>query len=244
MKNLTNYTDWYANTSNLYYLVMDIIQHYYPNFYIGGNLILNSTFHSAYSNRQLDVLQALCQVKRDELDFNRVNKIFIKACCDGHLDVVNLLYETFNEMNLDINRAFFRACCRDNMYVAQLLHQLEPETTSFLATSNFFLAICQMNKLSVVKFLYTTFSIDITIDNHYAFVWSYRIGNKDMCKWLILCYENNIVYLINYLFDENMTNEVKFIIGQTNSNKLILNSSHQTTFNELVAATSSNKKLK
>ena len=101
------------------------------------------------------------------------NERFYFACYYGNIDVAKEMIKKYPSVIESPSRVFtcFRnACVNGHLSIAKWIYSIpsfhlrRPESYLFIDVCNL-----QKNNLPLIKWLYDTFEIDITIDNHYVF---------------------------------------------------------------------------
>ena len=184
-------------------------------FLINGLVEKDRAFRSACSNGHLEVVQFLLslndssfKVPNNELFGNSNNELFeseinvnvldnfafVRACKNGHLDIVKLLASIRGKYEIDISR---------NGYAA-------------------FRSACEYGSLDVVKFLLQTYNINVHSKNEYAFQLACENGHLDVVKLLVENYEIKINaqddYALRWACKNGFLEIVKFLLSlSTNS---------------------------
>ena len=157
------------------------------------NILDSYAFRYACSNGHLEVVQFLLslndssfKVPNNELFGNSNNELFeseinvnvldnfafVRACKNGHLDIVKLLASIRGKYEIDIS---------GNEYFA-------------------FRKACEFGNLDVVKFLLQEYDIDVHLKNEYAFRHACANGHLELAKWLVENYKIDINAVSDYAF--------------------------------------------
>ena len=149
-----------------------------------------------------------------------INKVFIYACNNGHIDICKHVYEIKTDIYISANNeyAFRYACAYGHIDVAKWLLEVKPDIDISINNDEIFRYACYNGHIDIAKWLVSLkpqkYSITIN-DNK---IISYHINkllnidgniyvdNIDKCP---ICYEHdvNIMFSCNHMYCTNCINQ-------------------------------------
>lgn len=135
---------------------------------IYGNIIMSKFLYNIYGN----------DIHGD------YGYIFYMSCYDGHINIMQWIYKTFNLKNDDIDKKIISEYVFNFGYfdIIKWLYELK-----LLDDDNmykYFLIVCKCGYMDIAKWIYNNYKIDIHQNNEEAFASVCCNGHIEIAKWL------------------------------------------------------------
>ena len=113
---------------------------------------------------------------------------FEEYCRDN--DLIKIM-----QMEIDHNHAMLLACTNGHLEIAEELLNQWPHIDLKFNNNKIFKNICIRGQLSICQWLVTVTTIDVHMENEYAFHKCFLNNHLEFCKWLYITYDN---FSLNY----------------------------------------------